>query len=165
MNLPYVKSLRRTMRILSLIIFILLSLNDGMVDAFFPPGRRGPGHFWPSRRYEQVIDRVDECRQIDGRARSDDLAVGDRGFIDKDRACIFQVRLDTPPAGGALAASQSGIRKDPWAVADRSDDLARRRRRLDEADRLGIAAQRIGIPDAARNDHNVIVLGGSVLQK
>ncbi len=40
----------------------------------FGPGRRGPGRFWASRRYEQVIDRVDKRRQIDGRARSDDLA-------------------------------------------------------------------------------------------
>ena len=34
---------------------------------------------------------------------------------------------DAPPAGGAFAASQSGIRKDPSAVADRGDDLTRRR--------------------------------------
>ena len=86
------------------------------------PGRYGPGRFWASGRYEQGIDRVDERCQIDGRARGDDLAVGDRGFIDEGRAGIFQVRLDAPPAGGALAASQSGIRKDPWAVADRSND-------------------------------------------
>src|SRR6202011_925174 len=146
MNCSYVKSLRRTMRILSLIIVSLLSR-------------------WASRRYEQVIDRVDERRQIDGRARGDDLAVGDRGFIDEGRAGIFQVRLDAPPAGGALAASEAGIRQDPWAVADRGDDLTRRRGRLNEADRLGIAAQRIGIPDAARNDHHIIVLGGGVLEK
>ena len=47
------------------------------------PGRRGPERFWALRRYEQIIDRVDECCQIDGRARGDDLAVGDRGFIDE----------------------------------------------------------------------------------
>jgi hypothetical protein len=47
-------------------------LNGGVADAFFTPpsprfrpGRRGPGRFWASRRYEQVIDRVDERRQID----------------------------------------------------------------------------------------------------
>ena len=103
-----------------------------------------PGVFWALRRYEQIIDRVDERCQIDGRARGDDLAVGDRGFIDEGRAGIFQVRLDAPPAGGALAASQSRIRKDPWAVADRGDDLTSRRRLLNETDRLGIATQRIG---------------------
>ena len=54
--------------------------------------------------------------------------------------------IDTPPAGGALAASQSGIRKDPWAVADRGNDPTRRRRLLNETDRFGIATQRIGIP-------------------
>jgi hypothetical protein len=32
------------------------------------PGRRGPGRFWASRRYEQVIDRVDERCQIGARA-------------------------------------------------------------------------------------------------
>ena len=47
------------------------------------PGRRGPERFWALRRYEQIIDRVDERCQIDGRARGDDLAVGDRGFIDE----------------------------------------------------------------------------------
>jgi hypothetical protein len=56
-----------------------------------------------------VIDRVDERRQIDGRARRDDLAVGDRGFVDVGRASIFQVRLNAPPASGALASSQSGV--------------------------------------------------------
>ena len=91
------------------------------------PGRCGPGRFWASGRYEQVIDRVDERCQINRRARGNDLAVGDRGFINEGRAGIFQVRLDAPPAGGALAASQSGIRKDPSAVADRGDDLTRRR--------------------------------------
>src|SRR6202045_3938508 len=59
-------------------------------------------------------------------ARGGDLAVGDRGFIDEGRTGIFQIRLDAPPAGGALAASQAGIRKDPWAVADRGDDLTSR---------------------------------------
>src|ERR1700731_4189233 len=97
-------------------------------------------------------------------ARGDDLAVGDRGFIDEGRAGVLQVRLDAPPAGGALAASQAGIRKDPWAVADRGDNLTSRRRLLNEADRRGIATQRIGVPDAARNDHHIIVLGGGVLQ-
>src|ERR1700704_6282617 len=91
--------------------------------------------FWASGRYEQVIDRVDERCQINRRARGNDLAVGDRGFINERRAGIFQVRLDAPPAGGALAASQSGIRKDPWAVADRGKDPTRRRRLLNETDR------------------------------
>ena len=86
------------------------SLNGGVVSAFFPPllvgpGRRGPERFWASCRYEQSIDRVDERCQIDRSPRGDDLAVGDRGFIDEGRAGIFQVRLDAPPAGGALAAS------------------------------------------------------------
>ncbi len=49
-------------------------------------------------------------------------------------------------------------------MADRSDDLARRRRRLNEPNGLGIVAQRIGIPNAARNDHDIIVFGGGVLQ-
>src|SRR5260370_38659796 len=178
MNCSYVKSLRRTMRILSLIIVSLLSrwatvlssdqiLHGGVADAFFPPfpprlepGRCGPGRFWASDRYEQVIDRVDERCQLNRRARGNDLAVGDRGFIDEGRAGIFQVRLDAPPAGGPLAAGQSGIRKKPWAVADRGDDLTCCRRLLNEADRLGIATQRIGIPDAARNDHPGILLGG-----
>src|SRR3984893_2469085 len=91
------------------------------------PGRRGPGRFLASRRYEQVIDRFDDRYPINRRARGEDLAVGDRRFVDEGRARIFQVRLDAPPAGGALAASQSGIRKDPWAVADRGDDLTSRR--------------------------------------
>src|SRR3981081_4514944 len=86
------------------------------------PGRWGPGGFWASGRYEQVVDRVDERCQINRRARGNDLAVGDRGFIDEGRAGIFQVRLDAPPAGGTLAASQSGLRKDPWAVAHRRGD-------------------------------------------
>jgi hypothetical protein len=44
----------------------------------------------------------------------------------------------------ALPASQFGIRKHPWAVADRGDDLARRRR-LDEADRVGVGARDVWI--------------------
>jgi hypothetical protein len=65
-------------------------LNGGVTDAFFPPppprlgpGCCGPGRFWALGRYEQVIDRVDERCQINRRARSNDLAVGDRGFIDE----------------------------------------------------------------------------------
>src|SRR6202163_276350 len=169
------------MRILSLIIVSLLSRWATVLSTYqiperwsggcslsapprprLGPGRCGPGRFWASGRYEQVIDRVDERCQINRRARGNALAVGDRGFIDEGRAGIFQVRLDAPPAGGALAASQSGIRKYPRAVADRSDDLTSRRRLLNEADRLGIATQRIGIPGSARNDHHIIVLGGSV---
>src|SRR5258708_20411948 len=111
MNCSYVKSLRRTMRILSLIIFslrprgvLVLSsdqiLHGGVADAFFPPfpprlepGRCGPGRFWASGRYEQVIDRVDERCQINRRARGNDLAVGHRGFIDEGRPAIFPAPL------------------------------------------------------------------------
>src|SRR3979490_699963 len=112
--------------------------------AWSTPDGSGPGRSWASGRYEQVIDRVHERCQINRRARGNDLAVGDRGFIDEGRAGIFQVRLDAPPAGGALAASQPGIRKDPGAVADRGDNLTRRRRLLNKSDRLGIATQPIG---------------------
>ena len=84
-----------------------------------PAGTGVPG---ASGRHEQVIDRVDERCQINRRTSGDDLAVGDRG-IDEGYAGIFQVRLDAPPAGNALATSQSGIRKDPWTVADRGDDF------------------------------------------
>src|ERR1700736_619352 len=174
MNCSCVKLLRRTMRILSLIIVCSSRRNGQLCRTWsfsyrldqipewrvhscrlpppsLEPGRRGPERFWALRRYEQIIDRVDERCQIDGRGRGADLAVGDRGFVDEGRAGIFQVRLDAPPAGGALAASQSGIRKDPWAVADRGNDPTRRRRLLNEPNGLGIVAQRIGIPNATRN--------------
>ena len=53
---------------------------------------------------------------------------------------------------------------NPWAVANRGNDFARRRCRLNEADRVGIAAQRVETADAARNNHDIIVLRRDVLQ-
>ena len=49
-------------------------------------------------------------------------------------------------------------------MADRRDNFTCRRR-LNKVNHLGIGTQRIRVPNATRNDHDIIVPGGGVIQE
>ena len=52
-----------------------------------------------------------------------------------------------------------GLDERPGAVADHADRLAGREDRLDEAQRVGVGSQRIGVRDAAGQHEPVVVVG------
>jgi hypothetical protein len=108
---------------------------------------------------------MDEGREIDWSAHRNNLPICNRWFIDKGCAGIFETRADSPPTSDASPASQSSVRNNPWAMADRGDNRVRGRGFLNEADCLRFGSKRVRIPGSTRNDYYIIVVTVRVIEK
>src|SRR5215203_3435705 len=77
--------------------------------------------------------------------------------------CSSDLGLQRRPRGELPALDDVGLDERPRRVADRRDRLPRLEERADERDGRRVAAQLVGVRDAAREQQRVVVAGVRVL--
>ncbi len=98
-----------------------------------------------------------ERRDVVRLAARDDAVVDDDLLVDPVAAGVVDVGLEGRPGGERAAAHRAGLDEHPRAVADHGERLLRLDELADEVDRVLVAAQLVGVADAARDQQRVVV--------
>src|SRR5215213_2870101 len=106
----------------------------------------------------ELLDHlVVERRDVVGLATRDEPVVDDDLLVDPVAARVADVRLQRRPRRQLPVAHDARLDEDPRRVTDRSHGFARGEELLHETDDVLVAAELVGVADAARNQQRVVV--------